>query len=237
MDSRPVNISLFIIHSYTLYGAHKIYQLLESKNIIHSHPDVPQILTLLTMLGVIFNIIYRFTKGFLSLKKRNYDILFTGYTAPSAGFIALLFWSMEMMMPGLVMTEEAKPYYSGVANHLLHTAPLIVNIIECLYVNHTNIIEFHELTHHTFTLCLFVTIWQYTIFHITSQWSYPFLSPLWDALPFGIGYWLFALGSTVLLRSITKFFFGLNLAYFPKRENNFVAIDKNGLKDQFKKKL
>lgn len=116
------------------------------------------------------------------------------------------------------MTESVRPYYSNLANHSLHTLPLILNLIEAIYVNHSNI-HFSDLTKHILTLSFFVTFWQYSIFHITGEWTYPFLPPLWDSLPYGLGYWMFAAGSSVLLRSITKFFFGLNCTFYLKRES------------------
>ena len=122
MDSRPVNISLFIVHAYTIYRANQFYQTLEDKKIIEPHPDVPHILTLWTMLGVFFNTAYRFCRGFLNLTPRQVDILFCGYTAPGAGFIGLVFWSMELTMPGLIMTDEVKREISPVFNHLLFGA-------------------------------------------------------------------------------------------------------------------
>lgn len=125
MISRFINLSLFLLHSYTFYRANQIFTILAEEKIIETHPDVPHILTLLTILGVIFNIIYRFSKAFLNLSDEKNDILWAGYAAPSSGFIGLVFWSMELAMPGLIMRWGIFKNQSKVDHILLNPSILL----------------------------------------------------------------------------------------------------------------
>merc|ERR1712157_127998 len=82
-----------------------------------------------------------------------------------------------------------------------------------------NVIPFYQkITHHIFTLILFVSLWQFVLFQVTGRWSYPFLPPIWDSFPYGIGYLLFCFFSAYLSMNIVKVVILMNAARFRGKE-------------------
>lgn len=100
---------------------------------------------------------------------------------------------------------------------LLHTYPFVSNLLELITTNHTNL-TYTTLKKHLYIITAIISVWQMAIFYLTGSWSYAFLDPIWNSLPYGIGYLMFCIMSGWLNFSIIKVTFAINTSRFGKKQ-------------------
>lgn len=105
--------------------------------------------------------------------------LWVSVAFPISCTVSLAFWAIFRVDETLLIEEEVLPYIPRKIHHLLHTVPMIFQILEAVFIRHERISIVRR-----FTTTLFVSF-SYLVsvlgmHHFTSYWAYPLLVILVD---------------------------------------------------------
>lgn len=117
------------------------------------------------------------------LNKRRYQRYISWFwqsiAFPIGLMVVFLFWSLYFINPNFVGDPRKSPYFDGIPQHLLHTAPLVTQLFEACYVKHSRINDRYTLLGGLSLACTYVS---YTIYcKVTyGTFAYPVLNMLWE---------------------------------------------------------
>ena len=76
------------------------------------------------------------TKEYSTAAQKLRDFMFSSLAFPTGVFVTVAFWSIYLVDRELIFPEELDEYFPPITNHMMHTTPLVSQIIELLLVFH-----------------------------------------------------------------------------------------------------
>jgi hypothetical protein len=73
------------------------------------------------------------------------DFLFSSIVFPTGAFVTIAFWSIYLVDRKLIFPVELDKFFPPITNHMMHTTPLVSQILELLFVYHVQPTRFYGL--------------------------------------------------------------------------------------------
>ena len=64
------------------------------------------------------------------------DFLFSSVAFPTGFFVTAAFWSIYLVDRKLIFPVELDKYFPPITNHMMHTTPLVAQMLELLFIYH-----------------------------------------------------------------------------------------------------
>ncbi|XP_043205723.1 androgen-dependent TFPI-regulating protein-like [Amphibalanus amphitrite] len=180
---------------------YETYHLLENAKLVQDHPVVKELFSVrpqwggrwkfLTVWGLTVQLVYNILAAIndvfgtstvvysaTSRLQRLRDVFFTALSLPIAMVVCILFWGMYAISRELVFPEVMDLFYPSALNHGVHTAPVLLALLELVLVPH------HFSSHHvslallvlflgaylawTMYLALVAELWVYGVMKVLS---------------------------------------------------------------------
>ena len=100
----------------------------------------------LTVIGMKINFYYMLTAILItfgtprnSKSRRIFSWYWASIVFPVACVVCGMYWGLVAVDPELVGPEHKRKYFEGLPDHLLHTFPIIIQLIEAMFVKHERV--------------------------------------------------------------------------------------------------
>ena len=85
------------------------------------------------------------TKEYSTAAQKIRDFVFSSLAFPTGVFVTVAFWSIYLVDRKLIFPVELDKYFPPITNHMMHTTPLVSQILELLLVFHVQPKRLHGL--------------------------------------------------------------------------------------------
>ena len=85
------------------------------------------------------------TKEGASVIQKVRDFLFSSIAFPTGLFVTIAFWGIYVVDRKLIFPVELDKYFPPITNHMMHTTPLVSQILELLFIYHIQPKRFYGL--------------------------------------------------------------------------------------------
>ena len=123
------------------------------------------------------------------------DYVFSSIVFPTSWTVSILFWTLYNMNPDMVQSAETRKHSPahGFHNHAVHTAPMLVSLLECFITKHRLSVSFMKGCIGWVVFCILYLSWILWVAYTANIWVYPFFKVMSSAARglFFIGVFLF----------------------------------------------
>ena len=85
------------------------------------------------------------TKEHSSATQKIRDFMFSSVAFPTGVFVTSVFWLIYIVDRKLIFPEELDKYFPAITNHMMHTTPLVSQLLELLLIFHLQPKRLHGL--------------------------------------------------------------------------------------------
>jgi hypothetical protein len=143
----------------------------------------------LTVIGMKINFYYMLTSIVVVLITRKYSTtrkfmswFWASIVFPVACVVCGMYWALVMINPDLVGPASVRHLFKGLPDHLLHTFPVFIQMVEAMFVKHERVSKAKIVLGNLVFLGAYLS-YSVHIKQTEGKFAYPILEELWAAGP------------------------------------------------------
>ena len=137
-----LNYVLFLVHAHNVRKTlHEVYPRFcqffgELNHLTHLNVWIQLIYFTIAFVNDVFGLESTEVPELHSVFQKLRDFIFGSLALPIGSFVTISFWSLFLVDRNLIMPVEWDQYFPPITNHMMHTAPLVAQVLELLFVFH-----------------------------------------------------------------------------------------------------